>query len=86
MTINGYFGADGVFISAALRFEYLALSAIPERPVRVAAQPGQQLTITVNGAMPRLVVEGAESIVVDDMELTCRITSPVVVIRAAGSI
>jgi hypothetical protein len=85
VTINGYFDADGVFVSAAPRFEHLALSAIPERPMRVATQPGQQLTITVNGAIPRLVVEGAESIVVGETELTCRVTSRVVVIRSDQS-
>lgn len=81
--VNGCLGADGVFISAAPRFDHLALSAPPAQPLRVATRPGQALTITVNGIAPRLMVEGADEVTAGDQELTCRARGAEVIIRAA---
>lgn len=70
--INGFLDDEGVFVSAAPHFDTLALSCVPDHPLRIATTPGQELTLTFDVSEESVVVGGGRVIREGERSLTCR--------------
>jgi hypothetical protein len=78
-TINGRLEA-GVFISAAPKFDRLALESAPATPLTIAVTAGTSLTITVTSG-ETIQVSGAEVVQLTPTRLMCKSKDGQIVIR-----
>lgn len=84
-TINGHFDDEGVFISAAPRFDRLALSCVPDHPLAIRTTPGQDVTVTFDAKDGAVKVHGGQVVREDDRTLTCHAAGVLLSIGAAGA-
>lgn len=71
--INGRLDVDGTFVSAAPKFDRLALSGVPHSPLAVRTEPGQTLTVTFDAKRKPVILAGGRLLHEDERSITCSV-------------
>jgi len=84
--INGCLERDRTFVSAAPKFNRLALSSVPvpDEPLKITTRPGQELTITFDGPaleVQKVQIDNAVDIRRAPSGLRCRVAGSSITIR-----